>query len=199
MSRLVKLKEILEDDKNSRYPDYRLEPIYVDLDKIVEIRPFYDQNGIKREEYCRIYYAAFIGTSLHIDMDHMSKLVNKTAPVYEWSLTEIKTNADKEEAVAILSDIRSGYNCFDIDEEPKYRALSIAIEALKEHRTGKWAHGRELWREQIGDAIISIGYENWRCGECGALVKDEASKVLWKYCPWCGAKMEGAENGTQTD
>lgn len=64
-------------------------------------------------------------------------------------------------------------------------------EPYEECKIGKWTHGRELWREQIGDAIISIGYENWRCGECGALVKDEASKVLWKYCPWCGAKMEG--------
>ena len=63
-----------------------------------------------------------------------------------------------------------------------------------ERKTGKWTHGRELWREQIGDAITAISYENWRCGECGALVKDEASKVLWKYCPWCGAKMEGEED-----
>lgn len=36
-----------------------------------------------------------------------------------------------QEAVEVLSDIRSNYSCFDAGEEPKYHALSIAIEALK--------------------------------------------------------------------
>lgn len=60
----------------------------------------------------------------------------------------------------------------------------------EKRKIGKWTHGRELWREHIGDVITAICYENWRCSECGALVKDAATKVLWKYCPWCGAKME---------
>ena len=38
----------------------------------------------------------------------------------------------KEEAIAMLSDIRSDYNCFDENEEPKYHALSMAIEALRD-------------------------------------------------------------------
>lgn len=38
----------------------------------------------------------------------------------------------KEEIIAILSEMRSGYNCFDANEEPKYRALSIAIKAINE-------------------------------------------------------------------
>ena len=37
----------------------------------------------------------------------------------------------KEDAVAIVSEIRSDYNFFNTREEPEYRALSMAIEALK--------------------------------------------------------------------
>lgn len=35
-----------------------------------------------------------------------------------------------QEAVEILSDIRSGYNCFDSVEEEYYRASSMAIDLL---------------------------------------------------------------------
>lgn len=41
----------------------------------------------------------------------------------------------REESVAIVSDIRSRYNCFDVGEEPKYHALSMAIEALQAQAT----------------------------------------------------------------
>ncbi len=35
-----------------------------------------------------------------------------------------------DEAIAILSDIRSQYDCFDEEEEPYYRACSMAIKVL---------------------------------------------------------------------
>ena len=35
-----------------------------------------------------------------------------------------------QEAIEVLSEIRSGYNCFDESEKPYYEALSEAIEAL---------------------------------------------------------------------
>lgn len=38
----------------------------------------------------------------------------------------------KQEAIQYLSEMRSGYNCFDFAEEPYYHALSMAISALKE-------------------------------------------------------------------
>ena len=37
-----------------------------------------------------------------------------------------------EQTIELLSEIRSGYNCFDDSEKPYYEALSEAIEALKE-------------------------------------------------------------------
>lgn len=46
---------------------------------------------------------------------------------------EKKMNKEtKEEIIAILSEMRSDYNCFDANEEPKYRALSVAIKAINE-------------------------------------------------------------------
>lgn len=41
-------------------------------------------------------------------------------------------------AITELSNIRSLYNCFDVYEEPKYHALTLAIESLKEKKTGAW-------------------------------------------------------------
>lgn len=41
----------------------------------------------------------------------------------------------KEEIIAILSEMRSDYNCFDANEEPKYRALSVAIKAINDEPT----------------------------------------------------------------
>lgn len=44
----------------------------------------------------------------------------------------------REEAITELSDIRSDYNCFNENEEPKYHALSMAIEALKTESSPKF-------------------------------------------------------------
>ena len=41
----------------------------------------------------------------------------------------------KEDAVAIVSEIRSDYNFFDKNEQKEYHALSMAIEALQEQAT----------------------------------------------------------------
>ena len=35
-----------------------------------------------------------------------------------------------QEAIEVLSEIRSGYNCFDESEKPYYEALSESIEEL---------------------------------------------------------------------
>ena len=62
----------------------------------------------------------------------------------------------REEAIAMLSDIRSDYNCFDENEEPKYHALSMAIEALKSEST---------MGQVIVDVSINKPTERWdTCG-----------------------------------
>ena len=104
---------------------------------------------------------------------------------------EIKTKGDKiaRQILADMAGMSPNDDLRAISNKLIFGGSSVPL-AYDEHKTGKWTHGRELWREHIGDAITAICYENWRCSECGALAKDAASKILWKYCPWCGAKME---------
>ena len=59
-----------------------------------------------------------------------------------------------------------------------------------ERKKGEWIHGRELSREMIGDCVTAIFYDGWKCSECDCLVEEER-EPLYKYCPYCGAKMEG--------
>lgn len=55
-------------------------------------------------------------------------------------------------------------------------------------RHGKWIHGREVCREYIGMTLASVQYEHWKCSACGYRTEGEP---LWKYCPNCGARMDG--------
>lgn len=84
------------------------------------------------------------------------------------------------------------------DEELKIDMLTadstnyeIAIEELKAQlpKRGQYVHGRELSREYIGDCLVSIDYEDWRCSVCG-IVFEQWSIPKYNYCPNCGAKME---------
>ena len=88
----------------------------------------------------------------------------------------------KEEAITILSEIRSDYNCFSHVEGGRYHALSMGIEALKEQKQGVWIR-----------AIEELG-ETWMCSECleefiPADGVDEFISYV-HYCPNCGARME---------
>lgn len=56
-------------------------------------------------------------------------------------------------------------------------------------KRGQYVHGRELSREYIGDCLVSIDYEDWRCSVCG-IVFEQWSIPKYNYCPNCGAKME---------
>lgn len=62
-----------------------------------------------------------------------------------------------------------------------------------ERKPGKWIHGKELSREMISDCVIAIFYDGWKCSECDCLVEEER-EPLYKYCPYCGAKMEGVRS-----
>ena len=64
-------------------------------------------------------------------------------------------------------------------------AIEMAIEALHEHKTGKWEV--RLMRH-FAHLII--------CSNCGADINITAEEYLeyykrnFRYCPYCGAKME---------
>lgn len=76
-----------------------------------------------------------------------------------------------------------------------YRKEADAIEAMQAQmpKRGQYVHGRELSREYIGDCLVSIDYEDWRCSVCG-IVFEQWSIPKYNYCPNCGAKMNGEQN-----
>lgn len=46
-------------------------------------------------------------------------------------------------------------------------------------------HGR--WKEDTG------GYGFWICSHCGFVSEASAAYLLYRYCPHCGAKMDGRD------
>lgn len=47
-------------------------------------------------------------------------------------------------------------------------------------------HGR--WKEDTG------GYGFWICSHCGFVSEAFAADLLYRYCPQCGAKMDGKDD-----
>jgi len=81
----------------------------------------------------------------------------------------------------------------DISYRPKDDSIDMAIKALENQKTGHWiltdVEGNRVW--------------NCNCSECGKDPQDYigGSENWWliknklpKYCPNCGAKMEGENN-----
>lgn len=76
-----------------------------------------------------------------------------------------------------ISNLKNQMMRFEEGTEPDL-ALKMAIEALKERKTGKW----EIY------VISMLDGEGCRCSECGF-----EGAPYWHYCPNCGAKMEGVK------
>ena len=82
----------------------------------------------------------------------------------------------KEEAIKILSEMRSEYNLFgDEEEATRYHVLSWAI---KEMNAGPVRHGR--W-----EVIDEAEPRRYGCSNCKRLSFTEDN-----YCSYCGAKMD---------
>ena len=58
---------------------------------------------------------------------------------------------------------------------------------------GKWNPGKILSHEFVGNICVSIDFEDWRCSICGIVV-EQPNMPLYKYCPNCGAKMDGGKD-----
>ena len=68
------------------------------------------------------------------------------------------------------------FDCFGEDWTNEHKARDMAIEALKEQKTGKWQkyEGRFEY--------------DWECSECGCSAWEKTD-----YCAHCGARMEREE------
>lgn len=65
-----------------------------------------------------------------------------------------KDKLPNQEDITLLSELRSEYNCFDGGEEPYYRALSNAIQALRADE-GAELEGELISRKMLKEALQS--------------------------------------------
>lgn len=89
---------------------------------------------------------------------------------------------NKEEAIEILSEMRSEYNLFgDEEEATRYHVLSWAIKKM---------NGEPV---ELGEWIMDRTGAEY-CSECGKYPFDDGEYHIagWHsdYCPHCGAKMD---------
>ena len=76
-----------------------------------------------------------------------------------------------ERAIQLLEHIRRiGNGESEYKNDAQAIALDMAIEALQEHKTGRW---------------IRRHSKMWECSEC-----ERGCRWRENYCPDCGAKME---------
>lgn len=88
-----------------------------------------------------------------------------------------------DEAIAQLQRWKAYMDSLDADEDERLtvESLDAAIEALHERKTGKW---------------IVTARNGVLCSECKSGTRRMPmlfGNPLYKYCPFCGAKMEGVE------
>lgn len=89
------------------------------------------------------------------------------------------TDLKGEEFLAYLSGMQRVLE--DIDAAP-----TIDPESLRPR--GTWEGTAD------GYADGELVYDTWMCSECGYTVETDGPDDLTKFCPNCGAKMEGGHN-----
>lgn len=111
---------------------------------------------------------------------------------------------NRAEAIEHLKNMRMPHDKFyeEISETSKAlidkgnEALDMAIETLENPKTGHWIWESRVISETYTDPE-EIEYIGWVCDNCYNPPNDYAEwdnpeeKPMYKYCPNCGAKMEG--------
>ena len=96
-----------------------------------------------------------------------------------------------------IGAVRAEFDFFDDDERPRYEAHSKAIYLLDLYVDsaptidtvsvvhGEWKPFDQAWGRQI-----------WYCTACETSMHmpTKMGKPMYEYCPYCGAKMKGADD-----
>lgn len=99
----------------------------------------------------------------------------------------------KQEAIRILDEVipPPEHHTVDLDHLP----IAQAWLCIKETLTAEPVkHGRWIWNKRLGE---------WYCSNCDRIMtpytveKSEGEYEMAQpfYCGWCGARMDGEENG----
>ena len=88
---------------------------------------------------------------------------------------------DTDAAYAVLTDY------YHHSTDTQHAALREALGRVETVDAVPVKHGR--WKED------SSGYGFWICSACGFVSEASAANMLYKFCPHCGAKMDGGMKG----
>ena len=86
----------------------------------------------------------------------------------------------------VARGMRSFDNVEIVEKFQINRMPTIDPESLRPH--GMWEGTAD------GYADGELVYDTWTCSECGYTVDTDDPDDLTKFCPNCGAKMEGGHN-----
>jgi len=99
-----------------------------------------------------------------------------------------------EQAIELLSEMRSGYNCFDESERRFYEALSMAIEALQKKTERK---APNYYGDGYADGYMV--YDSAECPSCGYIYEEDDGVWGEPYCPHCGQALDWDIGGEEDD
>ena len=88
---------------------------------------------------------------------------------------------DTDAAYAVLTDY------YHHSTDTQHAALREALGRVETVDAVPVVHGH--WKEDTG------GYGFWICSACGFVSEASAANMLYKFCPHCGAKMDGGMKG----
>ena len=88
---------------------------------------------------------------------------------------------DTDEAYALLTDY------YHHSTDTQHAALREALGRVETVDAVPVRHGR--WKEDPS------GYGFWICSACGFVSEASAADMLYKFCPVCGARMDGKGDG----
>lgn len=75
----------------------------------------------------------------------------------------------------------------ELVHEIKFKIEMLKSEDVKEVKHGEWI--------DTGDEILDTTYSGWKCSECGYIFCGDK----FKFCPECGAKMDGGKADGKED
>lgn len=73
--------------------------------------------------------------------------------------------------------------------------VKVNLQAIPAADVAPVRHGRFLGTEFEGYADGRPVYYEWQCSACGCIFEDE--EPTFRFCPWCGAKMDGGQGNAE--